>query len=198
MHRLTFSGSLALLFALAVPTIAQPQTIPVDTAQSTLAYTGSHPLHSWTGTSNAVHGTLGLDLADPAQSTVEIRVPVESFDSGNGNRDSDMLDVVEVDRYPDVRFTSDRIEVTAWEETAEGYQGSWQVTGMLDFHGQEHPITLPVEVSVMGDTFEANSTFEVSLERFEVPRPRLLFMSIRDTIELEGTIRATLPEASLP
>lgn len=192
------SGSLALLVALAVPAVAQPQSIPVDTARSTLAYTGSHPLHSWTGTSHAVQGTLGLDLADPAQSTVEIRVPAESFDSGNGNRDSDMLDVVEVDRYPDVRFTSDRIEVTAWEETAEGYRGSWQVTGTLDFHGQEHPVTLPVEVRVQGDTFEANSIFEVSLERFEVPGPRLLLMSIRDTIELEGTIRATLPEALRP
>ena len=127
-------------------------------------------------------------------------MPVASFDSGNGNRDSNMLDVVEADRYPDVRFTSERIEVTAWEETSEGYRGSWQVTGTLAFHGQEHAVTLPVEVRVVGDVFEANSTFEVSLERFDVRRPKLLLMSmsIRDAIELEGTSRATLPEASLP
>ena len=198
MRLSAFSTGLALFLALTTPALAQPQTVPVDSAGSTLAYHGSHPLHGWTGTSSAVRGTLGLDLADPAQSTVEIHAPVASFDSGNGNRDSNMLDVVEADQYPDVRFTSDSIEVTAWEETSDGYQGAWQVAGTLDFHGQEHAVTLPVEVNVQGDAFEATSTFEISLERFDVDRPRLLLMSVRDALELEGTIRATLPEPSLP
>ncbi|ARA94130.1 hypothetical protein AWN76_013855 [Rhodothermaceae bacterium RA] len=193
--RLRAPACAALGLLLCVPALAQPVSVPVDTGQSTLAYTGHHRLHDWTGVSRAVTGALVLDLDDPARSRVEIEVPVESFDSGNGNRDSNMLDVVEADRYPTVRFVSERITAESWETTDQGRQGTWQVEGLLTFHGQTHPLTIPVEVTVSGATFEARSVFEVSLDAYDVDRPKLLLMPIRPTIDLEATIRASLPVA---
>ena len=179
---------------------AQPITVAVDSTESVLQYHGHHPLHGWTGTSRSVHGTLRLDLsdpADPARSAVTIRVPVASFDSGNSNRDANMLDAVEADRYPDVLFESTAISVQRWERTASGYEGSWTVGGNLTFHGQTHPVTIPVTVRIEGNRFEATGAFSIALSQFKVRRPKLLLWSIRDTIDLEGTIRATLPDSAV-
>ncbi len=174
---------------------AQPITVVVDSTASVLQYRGHHPLHGWTGTSRSVHGTLRLDLDDPTRSAVTIRVPVASFDSGNSNRDSNMLDAVEADRYPDVLFESTAISVQRWERTATGYAGNWTVGGNLTFHGETHPVTIPVTVRIEGNRFEATGAFSIALSQFKVRRPKLLLWSIRDTIDLEGTIRATLPDS---
>ncbi|MFO7312676.1 YceI family protein [Rhodothermus marinus] len=194
-------STLWLLLGLLVGGLnAQPITVAVDSTESILQYHGHHPLHGWTGTSRSVHGTLRLDLsdpADPARSVVTIRVPVASFDSGNSNRDANMLDAVEADRYPDVLFESTAISVQRWERTASGYEGSWTVGGNLTFHGQTHPVTIPVTVRIEGNCFEATGAFSIALSQFEVRRPKLLLWSIRDTIDLEGTIRATLPDSAV-
>lgn len=194
MRCLYLSGGLfGVLLALPLLAVAQPVSVSVDTENSVIHYTGHHRLHDWRGTSNAVEGTLTLDLQNPEQSRVEIEVPVVSFDSGNGNRDSNMLDIVEVDQYPTVRFVSDAVTSETWSATDDGWQGTWQVEGQLTFHGQTHPLTMPVDVVIRGDSLTAQSTFEVSLERYDVDRPKLLFMPIGSTIDLEATLRAALP-----
>lgn len=184
--------ALALALMTALPAAAQPAPVPVDGARSVLAYTGHHRLHHWTGTSRAVGGTLQIDLDDPARSRVEVVVPVASFDSGNSNRDSNMLDAVEEERYPHVRFTAAAVVVERWGRTADGYAGTWRVRGPLTFHGQTHPVEIPVAVRVSGRAFEATTRFSISLERFRVGRPRLMLMPISDTLDLEATLRATL------
>ncbi len=176
---------------------AQPIMVAVDSTESILQYHGHHLLHGWTGTSRSVSGMLRLDLGDPARSSVTIRVPVASFDSGNSNRDSNMLEVVEVDRYPDVFFESTAISVQRWEPTASGYEGAWTVRGNLTFHGETHPVMIPVTVRIEGPRFAATGAFSIALSQFKVRRPKLLLWSISDTIDLEGTIRATLPDSAV-
>jgi polyisoprenoid-binding protein YceI len=171
---------------------AQTLTGSIVTEQSTLAYTGRHAVHDWTGTSRVVTGTVTVDLADPAQSTVVVTVPVESFDSGNGRRDRKMRDLVEADRFPEVHFTSTAVAVEAWTETADGYQGTWRIQGTLAFHGRTHPVEIPATVRVTDGQLEAVCDFQVSLEQFEVHRPRLLFVPIGDVLTLEGILRAPL------
>lgn len=195
MRRLAILLGLAGWLAGGAQLIAQPIIVAVDSTESVLQYHGHHPLHGWTGTSRLVYGTLQLDLDDPARSSITIRVPVASFDSGNSNRDSNMLDAVEADRYPDVRFESTAISVQRWERTEAGYEGVWTVGGNLTFHGQTHPVTIPVTVRIEGNRFEATGTFSIALSQFKVRRPKLLLWPIRDIIDLEGTIRATLPDS---
>ncbi len=185
-----------LLLLFPVAAYAQNQAAPVDQANSTLSYTGRHPLHSWTGVSQSVQGTLMINQDDPSQSSVEIVIPVESFDSGNGNRDSNMLETVEASSYPDVRFTSESVTVERWDKTTEGYTGRWIVRGPLTFHGKTHTVEIPADVKIDESSFEAVVSFEVSLGQHDVKRPKLMLMAISDTISLEGVIHATLSEAN--
>lgn len=177
----------------ALPARAQATVFAVDAARSTLAYTGHHPAHSWTGTSREVSGALTLDPGAPAQARIEVRVPVQSFDSGNATRDAKMLRLVEAASYPAVTFVSEAVVVEAWTKTETGYAGAWRVRGRLTFHGQTHPVEIPATVRIEGGQLKAEGTFSVSLKQFQIDRPRLLFVPVKEFIDLEGTIRAVLP-----
>lgn len=184
--RLLALRPLALLCGLALLATmsTSAQTVPVDTETSQISYKGSHFVHSWTGVSNEVTGSLTLDLAEPANSQIEIVAPVESFDSGNGGRDRKMAELVETEVNPNVRFVSNSIEAEQWDGTA----GRWIARGDLTFHGLTFPAEIPVDVQVEDGQFVATGSFEISLDQYEVERPKLLLAKIRDTIELDARV----------
>src|SRR5262249_34771231 len=79
-----------LLLLLAGPAMAQAPSASfnVDTAESSVVYHLVHKLHKFDGTSKKLDGKAVI-LSD-GRAQVMLRVPVESFDSGNVNRDAHM------------------------------------------------------------------------------------------------------------
>jgi polyisoprenoid-binding protein YceI len=161
---------------------AQPVTLLVDTQNSVISYTGNAIMHNWTGVSRSVTGTLAIDMVNPANSRIELWAPIESFDSGNSNRDSNMLDAVEVEKYPTVRFVSTQVATGA-------EPGTWQVSGDLTLHGQTLPIELPVQVAYNNGRFEARGAFETSMTQFGIRRPRVMLARVGDVLRVEFTIQ---------
>lgn len=194
MQRSVLSPILAgfTLLAGTSTVLGQALSGSIDTQESQLSYTGDHFLHGWTGISRSVTGSVQLDVANPATARIEISAPVESFDSGNDNRDSNMMDVVDIDRYPTVRFVSDRIEVSSWQSAAEKYTGRWIVHGQLTFHGRTHPVVIPTDVEFDGKTLRSTGAFSIELDQYDVKRPRLLLRAISNEINLEGKLVAGL------
>ena len=88
---------------------AQGVSVTIDLEKSFISYDGKHPAHNWTGISKEIKGSFIFDKDDPILSSVDLYVPVFSFDSKNSNRDSNMLDVIEDYFYPVVSFTSSSI-----------------------------------------------------------------------------------------
>jgi polyisoprenoid-binding protein YceI len=181
---------LILLVSVATPAVAQPATYVIDTESSLLSYTGRHFTGGWTGVSRAVTGMVIVDPADPSSARIELTAPVESFDSGNNSRDSNMLGAVRAHRHPEVRFVSERVRTEGWSRQGTTYSGRWLVDGRMSFHGQTRAVTIPVDVTIAGDAFSGNATFDLTLTDFDVRRPRLLMTPISDSIVMEGRIRA--------
>ena len=79
----------------------------LDAEKSYVTYKGSHPAHSWEGTSKEIISSLSCSDTDASQECVlEIEIPIESFDSRNENRDSNMFYYTESLKYPTVKFVS--------------------------------------------------------------------------------------------
>jgi polyisoprenoid-binding protein YceI len=172
----------------------RPVAATVDSAKSVIDYTGTAPLHSWTGTSRSVDGSFLLDPAAPDSSRAVIRVPVASFDSGNDTRDSGMREVTEAEKYPFVEFRGTEFSPSTWGKSSDGLAGRWTVSGSLTFHGKTHPVEDTVEVRVVGDTVRANAQFSVSLTRFGVERPGFMGFTVGDTIRVDARIRGGVRE----
>lgn len=187
--------TLLLPVLLLAPTAARAQTRvtgTMDSRRSTLVYAAHHPTHDWRATSRSVTGTVAFDPANAAGAAVTIRVPVASFDSGNDSRDDHMIDAVKGDDNPTIVFTSSRVVPTVWARTADGWSGTWQVTGAMQFAGRTVEMTLPVNIAVHGTAFSATSQFPISITAFGIRPPSLLGLAMRDNVELVATLAATL------
>lgn len=175
---------------------AQKIVATVDSTRSVIDYTGSAPLHDWTGTSRDVSGQFVLEPTSADSSQAVVRAPVSSFDSGNGRRDRKMREVTEAEQYPFVEFRATEIRPLLWGRTADGRAGRWRATGTLTFHGRTHPVEAPVRVRAGTDSVYARAEFAISLTRFDVERPSLLWASIGDTIRIEARIRGAIAAPS--
>ena len=155
---------------------AQGVPVTIDVEQSFISYDGRHPAHNWTGVSKEIKGSFIFDKDNPTASNVDIFVPVFSFDSKNSNRDSNMLDVIEDYFYPTVSFTSSEI-------TKE--DNGYLITGTLFFHGVKKEITIPVNLILDDKKIIVDADFSVSLSDYEIKRPSLLTIKMKDDISIK-------------
>jgi polyisoprenoid-binding protein YceI len=187
--RLRVLARLALLSTLAGgPAAARPaEAAPLDLGVrpgSTLSYRLVHKLHEVTGVSQAVEGKARL-LPDGAVQVV-VRAKVETFDSGNGNRDAHMLEATEAARFPFVTLKA----VGALQPPA-AYPASVKVTlrGELTFHGVARPVEVPVEVAfASARQATATAKLPISLDAHGVERPSLLFVKVDDAVVVTASL----------
>jgi len=169
MRKLTFILFFQFLFSQAIP-------VEIDSEKSFLSYEGKHPAHNWTGISKDIKGSFIFDKDQPILSSVDLYIPVFSFDSGNSNRDSNMLDVVEDYFYPSVSFTSSSI-------TKEKEQ--YYINGVIFFHGIEKKMRIPVKFIIENDTIVVDTNFIISLSDHDIKHPSFLTIKIKDNIEIK-------------
>ncbi len=153
------------------------QTIPVEInlEKSFISYDGKHPAHNWTGISKEIKGSFIFDKDQPILSSVDLYVPVFSFDSKNSNRDSNMLDVIEEYFYPSVGFISSSIIKQ---------KDQYYINGMIFFHGIQKEVRIPVDFIIDNDTIIVDTSFNISLSDYNIKRPSLLTIKMNDKIKI--------------
>ncbi len=149
---------------------------------SIVSYKGYHPAHSWEGVSRQVKGGLICTNTNFSDCIVKIIIPIESFDSGNSGRDSNMLFHVESNKFPFVKFSSNSFDMN------KIINKKINLNGVLDFHGNNKDILTSVEIFVKDSLLYGEAKFSISLEAYNVKRPQLLFVPISDEIIIESKI----------
>jgi polyisoprenoid-binding protein YceI len=130
------TGILSLAGPLA---LAQTSTWVPDKAHSQVGFSILHmSLSHVQGHFGNIGGTITLNEADIAKSSVNVTIDVTTVDTGNSGRDSDLKgdNYFNVAQYPTATYVS-----TSVEKTANGLT----VNGNLTLHGVTKPVTLEVE-----------------------------------------------------
>jgi polyisoprenoid-binding protein YceI len=153
---------------------AQPSTLDATRDASTITYRLVHPLHEIEAMSKDMHYRLDVDVATRMIKSVAATVDVLTFDSGNSNRDSHAMEVIDAITYPDARFSSTGVVQTG---------DSVRVTGKLTFHGVTRDVHLAAETKWSEHKLAVNGGFNISLEAFNVERPSLLMIPVEDTLK---------------
>ena len=154
---------------------AQGVSVTIDLEESFISYDGKHPAHNWTGISKEIKGSFIFDKDDPILSSVDLYVPVFSFDSKNSNRDSNMLDVIEDYFYPVVSFSSSSITKK---------ENQYYINGILFFHGIKKEMMIPVNLNIDNQKIIVDADFTISLSDYKIKRPSLLTIKMKDNITL--------------
>ncbi len=166
---------LAALLLLALSRLAWPDSQWV-LQQSTLTYHISHPLHDADGVS---HAARGKGNCSAGQCNFLIAVLVNSFNSGNSNRDLHMLEVTRGAQFP---IVSVRFQLP---ETALG-SPTIRADLEIQFAGQttEYKQVQFRRVAKGGD-IEVLGTIPLKLSDFKVSRPELLAMPISNEVPVK-------------
>jgi polyisoprenoid-binding protein YceI len=159
-----------LLFVIISFSIAQ-----IELVSSTITYHGSHPLHDWSGTS--ISAQIKFDCNDSKVCSVVMNIPVDSFNSNNENRDSNMYDVLEGYYYPQITYMFKDLNLIS-------IQDYYKNNGVLTLHGVSNDHNLNVHCTKNNSDIFCDSDFDIRLTDFNIERPSLLFMKIEDLVQI--------------
>ncbi|MGB2869235.1 MAG: YceI family protein [Bacteroidota bacterium] len=163
---------LSLLFILAL-SHAQEKIVSSVKGESSAKYHMSHALHEIEAISHDIVYTASIDTSAKTIKSVTAKVDVTTFDSGNSNRDSHAMEVIDVLSYPEVTYASTAVVSSHDTLTVEG---------KLTFHGVTRSIS-SLAVSQWSDKrLVVDATFPISLTDFKIERPSLLFIPVSDTL----------------
>lgn len=176
--RYTLYGCLLAVLCLCAfsPPLAKRKLI-ADKAMSTVSYAAKHPLHEWGGVSHAVNAAATYNEETKQVESVAVSIKVASFDSGNSNRDSHAMEVLDGLKYPNVTFVSSDIK--------PGADGTLTATGSLTFHGVTKPVTIQATRKDAGGKMTLTGEFPVSMTAYNIERPSFLGMKTEDMMTLK-------------
>jgi polyisoprenoid-binding protein YceI len=141
---------------------AKPQEQPVDLklepAATAIHWTLNTTVHTVHGTFKLRNGAVHIDPATGEASGL-ITIDAASGESGDGARDKRMDNVVlETEKYPIITFrpthVAGKVDLSA--------PGPMMIDGVMNIHGQDHPIQLTA-------TVQPNTTTIASKIHFDVP-----------------------------
>lgn len=139
---------------------------------STLTYTASHTLHGSEGTS---HHARGKALCGPQGCQFLVAAPVNSFDSGDGNRDTHMVQTVRGVQFP-------MVKVSGILPTFP--QGDTLIATInVELAGEKKSYSqVPFTVKHVGNLLEMNGVVPMTLADFKIEPPSLLGMAIKNNV----------------
>lgn len=146
-----------------------------DQTKSSITYSMSHPLHSWTGVCKEVNSILLFDNKRETFKKVAVLVRVASFDSQNANRDSHAIEVTEAIKYPAISFISDSIAMNG---------NKLNVFGTLVFHGVSQKISFIANFKKTKNNIEVTGNFDVRMSQYKIEAPSLMGMDVDDIIKI--------------
>jgi polyisoprenoid-binding protein YceI len=171
MNRILLLGCIAA--GLASVAAAQPRTLSAVPGESSISYFLVHPLHHIEATSNQIASEATVDPSTRAISAVSMNVDVMTFDSGNSNRDSHAMEVVDAISYPEAKFTAGQFEKKG---------DSLLVSGNLTFHGVSKPVIVRSLPAWEGNSVTVAGMLDISLTEFKIERPSLLMIPVEDNL----------------
>jgi len=164
---------LSLVSLLVASPLAAQTSSQWTLEQSTLTYFVSHPLHHVEGVS---HAARGKGICRAGECDFLISVPVNSFDSGDSNRDLHMLQVVRGGAFPMCTVRTRIAEAAAKSDTIRA-DLTVEFAGQTVLYKQ-----VPLQRSSQGAETGIVGTIPATLADFKIDPPSLLTIPVRNDI----------------
>jgi len=142
------------------------------------------------GATNEISGTLyltGEGTALTTDQTSSFTVELRNLTSDKSIRDQRVQQALETSTHPTATFTI--TSVSGYNPAiAEGQEQTLQLTGLLDLHGVEKPVTWEVKAYRQGNVISALATVTVKFSDFDITPPTfqgLLSISDQATLQVQ-------------
>ncbi len=163
-----------LVLISTVSIFAQTERLQAVKNESHITYKLTHPLHEIESVSKEATCYINADTSKKEITAVAVQVGVTTFNSGNSNRDSHAMEVVDALDYPYARFISTSVVQNGDSVIA---------TGKLTFHGITKVITMHASTNWSAHQLVVKGGFDISLTAFHIKRPSLLLIPVNDDLK---------------
>lgn len=171
----------ALLIFLSVAAPAQDLALQLDPQKTSVNFVLGDVLHTVRGTFKLKEGSLSFDRTT-GKLNGAIVIDAKTGASGNSMRDRKMhREVIESDRFPEISFRPDRVQGTV----APQGSSSVSVHGILSIHGSDHEITIPAQVEMLPDRWNASLHFSIPYVKWGMKNPSTLFLKVSESVEID-------------
>ena len=195
LHLLAAFAGLATLI-LAPASRAQESIVQLDPGQTKIEFSLSGNFHT-------VHGKFALKSStihfDPANGKISgaIIVDAASGDSGNNGRDKKMhREILESAKFPEIVFSPKQFTGTVSPDGASKVE----VSGQFRLHGQDHDVTLPVDVTMDGRNLQIATHLEIPYVQWGLKNPSNFLLRVSDkvTIDIQAAGRVQPDDTAHP
>jgi polyisoprenoid-binding protein YceI len=121
--------------------VATATTWQIDPAHTLVGFAGKHMMFTTVrGRFRDVQGTIAFDVANPANSSVQVEIDASTLESGAEQRDGHLRspDFLDVDNHPKITFTSTKVEPQGADRA--------RVSGELTIRGVTRPVVLDAKL----------------------------------------------------
>lgn len=182
--RLALLATVAWLAALALTPRAAADVVkytPVP-EKSEVYFSATYPMGNFSGRTSDIDGEFSANPFDlRAGVTGALRIKAYSLRTGDTGRDRDMYRVLAVDRYPEIRFTIDRIEAT-FPSIADRTDVLLTINGIMSIRGTDRPMTFPARARLRDGRLWVRGEAELKMSQFGIKPPSRFFVSVKDTL----------------
>ncbi len=145
-----------------------------------------HPIHSST---EGLEGYVELELDPEAVDLTQepkgkVSLPVSRLSSGNRMEDREMQKRIESRRYPTIDGVLERMQRL-------GEDGSYQVTGDVNFRGVQRPHQDKMTIEAVDDqTIQLTGKSQFDIREFGMEPPRVLLLKVYPEVDVRVEIVA--------
>ncbi len=174
----------ALLALTASPASPEPKTYAISPIRSQVAFDATYPLGDFPGTTEEVAGAFTLDPGNLSLGVSgSVTVNPASLRTGIGGRDRDLRNVMEVEKYPEIRFTLCGVDAS-FPSLAERADTALKMSGVLGIHGVARPVTLTGRARIVEDGLWVRGEGDLKMSDFGITPPKKFFLSVKDEIRV--------------
>ncbi len=169
-------SALFLAFLPVLPAATQSSPSGWALAQGTLTYHVSDALHAVSGVSTAARGK---GLCGSGECNFLVAAPVQSFQSGDTNRDLHMIQAVHGAQNSMVVVRTELPE-------SKIHPGSLRADIQVQFGGQTHIYrAVPFTVTAEGKDLRLTGTLPLRLSDFSIKPPQFLFITVKNSVPVD-------------
>ncbi|MBK7092688.1 MAG: YceI family protein [bacterium] len=187
----------AILVALAIVVSASIQASAADFYVSgapetdNVTFASDAKLEFIEGTTNAIVGVVSFDPANTTSpASGRIRVDAASLKTGIELRDEHMRERhLHTAQFPHIEFVLKSVSGLP-AQLSPATETNLSISGDFSVHGKTLPITAPASVELLppSDTLNqailVTATFEIKLDDYGIPRPKMLLLKLAETIKI--------------
>ena len=150
--------------------------------RSQVSFEASFPLGDFAGRAEDVVGEFWGDPTDLRQGVRgALRVKATAFRTGVEGRDRDTWRALSAARYPEIRFTVQRVE-PSFPSVTDRSDVLLTVGGLMQLHGVERSMVFPGRVRLQDDRLWVRGETRLQLGDFGIEPPRRFFLRVSDSV----------------